>query len=166
MESDDAFMYRASRRIHPSKIGGLPTNKANLELMRGSHRQLVQIYRYRRGGEIRTRGKEAGRGAFRFLARHSGASADKEVQMKTSEASWWDGREVSGLKDSYPTLLRIFRFVCFSHESCGEKKDDGWMPSSDFGSFFCMYYMQACHFFIYFFIKNITSDQNHLTSLW
>jgi len=123
-----------SRRTHPSKFGGLSTNKANLELMRGSQRQLVQLYRYRRGGDVRTRGKEAGRGAFRFLARHSGASA--EVQIKTSEAGWWYGREVCGLKYSYRTLLRIFGFVCLSHESYGETKDDGWIPSSDFGSFF------------------------------
>jgi len=73
-------------------------------------------------------------GAFRFLARHSGASA--EVQMKTSEAGWWDGRELCGLKDSYRTLIRIFRFVCLSYESYGETKNDGWIPSSDFG-FFC-----------------------------
>jgi len=92
-------------------------------LMRGSQRQLVQLHRYRRGGEVRTRGKEAGRGAFRFFARHSGASA--EVQMKTSEAGWWDGRELCGLKDSYRTLIRIFRFVCLSHESYGETKNDG-----------------------------------------
>ena len=76
-----------------------------------------------------------------------------EVQMKTSEAGWCDGRGgaggVRGLKDSYPTLLRIFRFVCLSHESYGENKDDGWIPSSDFGSFLhVQYYMQACHFLI------------------
>jgi len=116
--------------------------------MRGSQRQLVQIYRYRRGGEVRTRGKEAGRGALRFLARHSGASA--EVQMKTSEAGRWAGREVCGLKDSCRTLLGIFRFVCLSHESYGEKKDDGWIPSSDFGFFFaCITCKHAifCYFF-------------------
>ena len=63
--------------------------------MRGSQRQLVQLYRYRRGGEVRSPNPGEGswhRGAFRFLARHSGASGDNEVQMKTSEAGWWDGR--------------------------------------------------------------------------
>jgi len=54
---------RVSRRTHPSKFGGLSTNKANLELMRRSQRQLGQIYRYRHGGEVRTRGKEAGKGS-------------------------------------------------------------------------------------------------------
>ena len=56
--------------------------------------------------------------------------------MKTSEAGWWNGRELCGLKDSYRTLLSIFRFVCLSHESYGENKDDGWIPSCDFGFFF------------------------------
>ena len=137
------------RRIHPSKFGGLSTNKANVELMQGYQLQLVQIYRCRRGGEVRTRGKEAGRWAFRFLARRSGASA--EVQMKTRDG-WWDGREVCGLRDSYRTLLGIFSFACLSHESSGKKRYDGWIPSTDFGFFFAS---TTCKHAIFLFFLNI-----------
>jgi len=89
-----------SRRTHPSKFGGVSTNSANLELMRRSQRQLELIYRYRRGGEVRTPGKEAGKGALRIL----------DV--------------FSSLQDS------------FTNPIVDEKKDGGWIPSSDFGFVF------------------------------
>ena len=40
-------MYRVSRRIHPSKFGGLSTNKANLELTRGSLSDFQLPYAFR-----------------------------------------------------------------------------------------------------------------------